>query len=352
MLTSEYSVQTAGLVDLQVNGFAGVDFNDPNLYPEAFEKCLKRMLSTGVTSCLPTLISGSQEHLKACFQALEKAREASDFARDMVRGYHLEGPFISSKPGFRGCHLPEATHPADPDFFARLQEAAGGNIGMITVAPEIEGVMALIETLSGQGIIVALGHTTAGQEQIGGAADAGAVLSTHLGNGTAPLLSKHDNPILAQLSEDRLSASFIADGYHLSREQLQTYLRAKGSSRTLLVTDATSATAASPGRYRLGQLKLERGREPVAYAHGTGRPVGSAVTLDQCVRNVIDWFGLSLEEAVSWASQNPKRILGGESTDTEDPDHVVKWIKKEGEWMVREAQNGSFVVNNTNPENS
>ena len=90
----------------------------------------------------------------------------------------------------------------------------------------------------------------------------------------------------------------------------------------------------------------------MAYARGTGRPAGSAVTLDQCVRNVIKWFDISLEEAVSWASQNPKRILEGESTETEDPDHVVKWTKKEGQWMVREAQNGSFVVNNTNPEDS
>ena len=137
---------------------------------------------------------------------------------------------------------------ADPELFARVQDAAGGSIRLVTVAPEIEGVLPLIEKLVRDGILVALGHTAADTATIRKAVDAGASLSTHLGNGTAGALAKNNNPIMAQLGEDRLHASFIADGYHLSPEVLNVYLRAKQTQRTILVTDAMAGAAAPPGR--------------------------------------------------------------------------------------------------------
>ena len=212
MPESGMTCQTEGMLDLQVNGFAGVDYNNPNLDAEEYEHSLQQMLSTGVTACLPTLISATEDHLASCFNALEIGRWDSGIAQSMVLGYHLEGPFLSAELGYRGCHPPEAMCAGNIDFFDRLQEVAGGMIRMVTVAPEIEGVLPLIETLSSRGIIVSLGHTSAGLDLIQQATKAGAVLSTHLGNGTAKMLSKHDNPILAQLSDDRLSAGFIADG--------------------------------------------------------------------------------------------------------------------------------------------
>ena len=160
------------------------------------------------------------------FPGSGKRCQNSELAQTMVIGYHLEGPFLSPEEGSRGCHPAEVMRGADLDYFEQLQEAAGGMIRLVTVAPEIEGAFSFIEQLSSKGIIVALGHTSAGIELIRQATDCGAVLSTHLGNGTASMLSKHDNPILAQLSEDRLSASFITDGYH-SREQLRFTCRAK-----------------------------------------------------------------------------------------------------------------------------
>ena len=346
MPKSEKTRKTQGMLDLQVNGFGGIDYNNSNLDPEDFEKSLQKMLATGVTSCLPTLISASETHLKSCFQALEKGRQNSELAQTMVIGYHLEGPFLSPEEGSRGCHPAEVMRGADLDYFEQLQEAAGGMIGMVTVAPEIEGTLSFIEQLSSKGIIVALGHTSAGIDLIRQAADCGAVLSTHLGNGTASMLSKHDNPILAQLSEDRLSASFITDGYHLSREQLQLYLRAKGPDRTILVTDATSAAAAAPGVYGLGPMTLERQQEPVALSPDTGRPAGSAVTLDQCLQNVINWFDLSLEDAISWASDNPRKILGNSSSENEFSNQWINWKKMEGMWKVMEVQTGKFKIQN------
>jgi len=200
-------VKTPGLVDLQVNGFAGVDFNSPGLTSDSLQLSLEAMLATGVTACLPTIITGSETHLHTCFSALEKARNSSRLAKTMVAGYHLEGPFLSKLPGYSGCHPVEAMCAADPEMFLRLQQAAGGNIRLVTLAPEVEGAIAFIEKLVEDGIIVALGHTAADNETIQQAVDAGARLSTHLGNGTCPELHKNNNPIIAQLSEDRLSAS-------------------------------------------------------------------------------------------------------------------------------------------------
>ena len=194
-------------------------------------------------------------------------------------------------------------------MFLRLQEAPDGRISLVTLAPEVNGAMPFIKNLVSQGIIVAIGHTKAGSEKIREAVEAGAMLSTHLGNGTSTQLSKNNNPIISQLSEDKLSASFIADGYHISQETLKVYLRAKESKRTLLITDATAGAAAKPGIYQLGEMELHLDHEPVVYNKETLRPAGSAVTLDQCVRNVMKWYNVSLDEAVSWAGLNPLQLL-------------------------------------------
>jgi len=138
-------VETPGLVDLQVNGFAGVDFNSPGLTSDSLQLSLEAMLATGVTACLPTIITGSETHLLTCLSALEKARNSSRLAKTMVAGYHLEGPFLSKLPGYSGCHPVEAMCAADPEMFLRLQQAAGGNIRLVTLAPEVEGAIAFIE---------------------------------------------------------------------------------------------------------------------------------------------------------------------------------------------------------------
>ena len=340
-------VQTPGLVDLQVNGFAGVDYNTPSLTPEQLHHSLEAMLATGVTTCLPTVITATEARLKACFSALERARTASPLAQAMIAGYHLEGPFLSPLPGYSGCHPIAAMGSADPELFARVQDAAGGSIRLVTVAPEIEGVLPLIEKLVRDGILVALGHTAADTATIRKAVDAGASLSTHLGNGTAGALAKNNNPIMAQLGEDRLHASFIADGYHLSPEVLNVYLRAKQTQRTILVTDAMAGAAAPPGRYRLGELELERGKEPVARDPVTSRPAGAAVSLDQCVRNVMRWFGVSLHEAVVWAGTQPLRFLknSGTTASSSEAYQFVWWEEQEQGWQVKATRSGQFLFN-------
>ena len=337
--------KTSGLVDLQVNGFAGVDFNTPGITAQTLQKALDAMLASGVTTCLPTLITASEEHLKSCFSDLENSRQSCQLAKMMIAGYHLEGPFISPHPGFSGCHPVEAIGDVDQDMFWRLQETAGGRICLITLAPEVNGAIPFIEHLVSQGIIVAIGHTAAGPEKIREAVEAGAMLSTHLGNGTRAELSKNNNPIIAQLSEDKLSASFIADGYHLSPDVLKVYLRAKESKRTILITDATAGAAAEPGIYQLGDLELFLESEPVVYNKKTSRPTGSAVTMDQCVRNVMQWYKVPLDEVVTWAGFNPMQLLKSSKVSEifTEHDNSVWWEENKGEWYVKAARSGKFL---------
>lgn len=300
---------TTGLCDLQVNGFSGVDYNDPASTPEAIEQSMVAMFTTGVTQCLPTVITASLERQRDCLMALEAARSASALCRQMMVGYHLEGPFLNPEPGYCGCHPSHEMVDASWDYVERLQEAAGGHIRMMTVAPERPGVMALIPRLVKAGITVAIGHSAADYDTLQAAMETGARLSTHLGNGTAATLPKSDNVILSQLSMDGLSASFIADGYHVRRHALRVFLRAKQASRTLLVTDGTAASAAGPGHYTLGTLKIERGNDPVVHKAGTESLAGSAATLNACVCNVVNWYGIDPMIAIDWAGDRARAII-------------------------------------------
>lgn len=314
------TARTGGLVDLQVNGFAGVDFNTPGLTAADLDRALRAMLATGVTRCLPTVITGPEADLAACLTALEAARVETPLGQ-MVLGYHLEGPFLSAAEGFRGCHPEACMRPASIELFDRLQSAAGGRIRLVTVAPEIPGALALIEALAGRGIVVALGHTAADRATLRAAVDRGARLSTHLGNGTAAMLKKSDNPIMSQLADDRLHASFIADGAHISPDYLKVYVRAKGLARSILVTDATAGAAAPPGEYRMGAVPLHRGAEPVIRLAGTPYLAGSALTMDQAVRNAMAWLELDLDGAVALGRRQPLALLG----EPEPGDDSVLW---------------------------
>lgn len=333
------TVRTGGLIDLQVNGFAGVDFNTPGLTPDGLDRALRAMLATGVTGCLPTVITGPAADIEACLSSLEAARAATPLGR-MVLGYHLEGPFLSPEEGFRGCHPEACMLPASLDVFERFQAAAGGRIRLVTVAPEVPGALALIDALAGRGILVALGHTAADRATLRAAADRGARLSTHLGNGTAALLRKADNPILSQLADDRLTASFIADGVHIPPDYLAVYVRAKGMARSILVTDATAGAAAPPGDYRMGAVPLARGPEPVIRLAGTPYLAGSALTMDQAVRNVMAWLGLELDAAVALGRRQPLALLG----EPEPADDSVLWALTDDGPRVTRAEIGAVAV--------
>lgn len=297
-------ISFSGLVDLQVNGFAGVDFNSPDCAGEPMARALAAMRKTGVTRCLPTIITSSTAHFRDCARAILQQPHAA------IAGVHMEGPYISPVDGPRGAHPREHVVPASIDDFKRRQEAAGGRIVLVTLAPEVAGALGLIEYLVANGILVALGHTAANAAQIADAVQAGAKLSTHLGNGCAGQMHRHENVLWPQLSADELTASLIVDGHHLPREVVRSIVKAKGLARVILVTDAVTAAGAPAGRYQLGELEVERDAAGRVTQVGAGNLAGSALTLDDAIARTVRYCGLSLEEVLPMASAQPAALIG------------------------------------------
>lgn len=295
-------MRTPGLVDLQVNGFAGVDFNSGTITASELDRALEAMLATGVTTCLPTLITAHPQELETRFAALDRAVGDSRLGPLMCPGYHLEGPFLNPAPGYAGCHPPEAMTAANPDLVVGLERKLARPILMVTLAPEVEGGIALAAALSRLGKVVAIGHAAADFETVAAAADAGATLSTHLGNGLPQQMHKLVNPLFAQLAEDRLMAGFIADGIHIHPKALRSLIRAKGLERSILVTDAVVAAGAAPGRYSFAGMPVDLAADGSVRQPGGVSLAGSALKLDEAVRNVVAWGIATPEQAVAMAS--------------------------------------------------
>ena len=297
------TVELPGFVDLQVNGFGGVDFTDPALTPERVLQAVAAIEKTGVTRFLPTLITSSLETFAASARAVVRTKHPA------ILGIHMEGPYISPEDGPRGAHSREFVRAADVDDFRRRQEAAEGRIVIVTVAPEVPGVLPLIEHLVSNKVRAAIGHTGATGPHIADAVKAGATMSTHLGNGCANMLPRHPNVIWEQLGEDRLLASFIVDGHHLPPATVKAMIRAKTPARTILVTDAVGAAGMPPGRYTLGGQLVELSPTGRVAAPGAPNLAGSALRLDVAIGNTVRFTGLPLEDVVPMASTRPAEYV-------------------------------------------
>jgi N-acetylglucosamine-6-phosphate deacetylase len=303
-------MRTTGLLDLQVNGYAGVDFNTGSLTPDALDQALNAMLRAGVTHCLPTLITAPEAELAARLHALDRAIRTGRLGPIMVVGIHLEGPFLNPEPGYAGCHPAEAMVPLDSALLERVMAGIVTPIRLLTLAPERPGALPLIVWAARRGIVVAMGHTMADLETVRLAAAAGLTLSTHLGNALPQPQPKFLNPMIAQLAEDRLHASFIADGIHIPPHALGVMLRAKGLERSILVTDATSAADTVPGLYDFAGMRIEHAADGSVREPGSPVLAGSALRLDQAVRNVVKWGFASPRQAIAMASVQPAALLG------------------------------------------
>lgn len=332
-----------GLFDLQVNGYAGVDFNSDALTSEALDHALEAMLRAGVTGCLPTLITASEHALSQRLAALDRAVANSRLGPSMVPGYHIEGPFLRGQAGYAGCHPKVAMCDPDPNLIWRLSRLASRPILLVTLAPERQGSAAAIAELVTGGIVVAIAHSAANYEEVGSAAAAGMSLSTHLGNGLPMQLPKLENTLLAQLSEQRLTACFIADGHHLSPDALRALVSLKGVGRSVLVTDAVVAAAAPPGQYSFAGMKVELDHEGVVRVPGQSNLAGSALELDQAVRNVVNWHVASFEQACAMASLQARAAVGRavEYHNLSLPPGKVQW---DARMRVRVAELGRIRV--------
>jgi N-acetylglucosamine-6-phosphate deacetylase len=303
-------MRSTGLFDLQVNGFAGVDFNDETIQSGDMDRALEAMLATGVTACLPTLITAPEDVLAKRFSALDRAVASSELGPTMVPGYHLEGPFLNPADGYAGCHPASAMIPPSVDLIGALARNLAKPILLITIAPELPGSFEFVQIMAATGRVVAIGHSAAHAAVVVETAEAGALMSTHLGNGLPQTLHKVDNPIFAQLAEDRLCASFIADGIHLPVPALKTMLRAKGLEKSILVTDAVSAAGTPPGIYPFAGMSVEHAADGSVRLPGSRFLAGSALCLDQAVRNLVDWHLVTPRQAIDMASRNPFHLMG------------------------------------------
>ncbi|MEO8367758.1 MAG: N-acetylglucosamine-6-phosphate deacetylase [Candidatus Solibacter sp.] len=295
-----------GFIDLQVNGFAGVDYNDPHSTYEAIARSLRTQFASGATRIYPTVITGAREEMRACLRNLAEAREAIPHGH-AIAGFHVEGPHISLEDGPRGAHPRPHVRPPDVAEFHRLQAAARGLIRIVTLSPEWPEAAHYIERITREGVVASIGHTNASAAQIAAAVAAGATLSTHLGNAAHAVLRRHPNYIWEQLAEDRLTAGFIADGIHLDAAFLKTAIRAKTVDRSLLVTDASTPAGTAPGRYMLGDQPVELTAEGRVVLAGTDRLAGSALHMHKGVGNLMRLAGISLADAVCMATVNPAR---------------------------------------------
>ncbi|MCG5054562.1 MAG: amidohydrolase family protein [Myxococcales bacterium] len=299
-----HTLRFPGFFDLQVNGFAGVDFNAPGVSEAAIAHVSSALRATGVTRFLPTLITSAPAHFAACAAPWRDTRQAA------VAGLHLEGPYINPEDGPRGAHPAAFVVPPSVDDFERRQDAAGGRIRLVTLAPEMPGALALIEHLVNRNVAVAIGHSAADGAILRAAVAAGARLTTHLGNATPRHVPRWDNVIWQQLARDELLASLIVDGHHLDPDTVKVIVRAKTPARTVLVTDAMAAAGQSPGAFTLGEIAVRLTEDGRALDQATGRLAGSALTMDRAVSLLTRFAGVELGDAVASASWHPARLLG------------------------------------------
>jgi N-acetylglucosamine-6-phosphate deacetylase len=312
---------TPGFCDPQINGAVGISFLHPSRLltqegpmsidpQEAWERVINTCRSHGIGIFLPTLITASFETTRQALLTWERVCAMHPHYRQVCPGYHLEGPYLSPEDGPRGAHPREYIRNPDWDEFQRWQEAANGHIRMVTLAPERPGAIPMIEKLVVTGVVVAIGHTAATADAIHAAVQAGARLSTHLGNGCHAVLPRHDNYLWEQLACDELWASIICDGFHLPPAVVKCLVRAKTLERLLLTCDASSLAGLPAGRYQEWNTDIEispAGRISVA---GTPFLAGSGLFTDTCVSNVIRFAGLTLSEAIRLATLQPRRLLG------------------------------------------
>ncbi|MEJ7608250.1 MAG: amidohydrolase family protein [Bryobacteraceae bacterium] len=295
-----------GWIDLQVNGYAGVDYNSPLTPPDEIARSIEMLHSTGTSRFFPTVITGSPTGMLESLRNLARAKSNLRSGAAM-EAFHVEGPHISAEEGPRGAHPEQWVRPPDIDEYRSWQAATDGQVRPL-LSPRGPQAPRYIEQLVSDGVTVSIGHTKADALQLQAAVSAGATMSTHIGNGAHQLLQRHPNYIWEQLAEDKLTASFIVDGIHLGQAFLRAALRAKTITRSVLVTDASMPAMATPGIYRLGDQDVELTDDGRVVLAGQTRLAGSALRMDDAISNIMRFTGINLTEALAMATRNPARV--------------------------------------------
>lgn len=303
-----------GLVDLQVNGIHGIDFNDPELTEQGMDKATHYLLSQGVTGYFPTLITNSDENILKILDTINRACSQYPLVNSCIAGIHLEGPFLSTVDGARGAHNKQYVKEPSWDLVKTFQEVSGGRIRLITLAPEWENAPGFIKKCRQEGILISIGHTNANPEQIDAGVQAGATLSTHLGNGIPLMLPRHPNLLWEQLAQDELYISIIADGFHLPNSFLKVAMKVK-ENKVLLVSDATCFSGMEPGEYKthIGDEVVLNAEGKLAMKNSNGLLAGATKSLLENIQFLFNQHLVPLKRAWEMGSINPARFLGWEN---------------------------------------
>lgn len=298
-------------LDLQVNGYAGTDFNRDNLTAEALHHACECLRADGCDSILATFITDHVETLVYRMDRLVKLREADPLAKSVIAGIHIEGPFINPEKGYVGAHPPQCVKPANLDDAKRLLDAAAGLTKIVTLAPENDAGFTVTQFLANNRITVSAGHCNPSLDVLRAATEHGLKMFTHVGNGCPMLMHRHDNIINRALSlRDKLWLCFIPDGVHIDFFALTNYLRAAGLDKTILVTDAISAARLGPGKFTLAGWDILIGEDLVARSPDGSHFVGSTVTVPRILENGRKHLGLNEAELKLLLDTNPRQAIG------------------------------------------
>lgn len=299
-----------GFVDLQINGFAGVDFSGPDLTPDDMARVGEALLERGIVAYCPTLITSPLSVYERNLPIVTAAAESSSGAR--ILGIHLEGPFLNPTDGPRGAHPLEHIAAPSTDLFRRLRDLADGRLSILTLAPDVDGAIDLIESAHADdpGLVIAMGHHLSDASTIDRACDAGARACVHVGNGLGEMIHRHLNPVWPMLADDRLTCFFISDGHHLPLDLLRVGLRAKGVERFIVTSDVVHLSGMAPGDYDFHGVAVvleESGRLHLKDAYMLS---GSACDMFDCM-NVMASLGELNEAGLRRVGfDNPLRLLG------------------------------------------
>lgn len=296
--------------DIQVNGYAGIDFNQDDLQADDLHRACERLRQDGVDGILATIITEEPRKMAARVRRLVNLREQDTLVTETIHGIHIEGPFLNPQNGFRGAHPDDAICAADPSIASQLLEAGAGLVRLFTLAPETDRHQRVTRLLHAHNVVVAAGHTDASLDELKAAIDAGLTMMTHLGNGCPMTLHRHDNIIQRALHlREHLWLSFIADGVHIPLYALRNYLDLAGD-RALVTTDAMAAAGLGPGTHRIGRWEILVKEDLAAWAPDGKHLLGSAMSMPQVEKNLSEKLSLSPTRIEQLTSATPRLSLG------------------------------------------
>lgn len=316
-----------GLTDIQINGFAGVDFNTFPITEEGMLKAINVLIAEGVTTIFPTVITNSDASIIALLNNINQLCKDNPAIEPYIGGIHLEGPFISTSDQARGAHDLQYIKAPDWELFQTFQKASGNRIRIVTICPEWDSSVSFIEKCVDNDIVVALGHTNASPEHVKRAVKAGASLSTHLGNGAPLMLPRNSNFIFEQLAQDSLYASLIADGFHLPESFMKIALQIK-KERAILVSDSTMFAGMPSGVYEShigGKVMLEENGRLCMHSNPE-LMAGAALSVLACMNTILKAKLSNVKKTWELASTNANRLVGITNaylTNTQSADFVI-----------------------------